>query len=178
MKYYKITQDDRYKTLIDGDSAKSLQQFAIELAYGKVELKGDEVFKVKYNEDDSKKKPLSDIYTFFRPIVIASEKAIEALQCTGEQQPLKLELPQEGFLGFFVTPLLENYLDKEKSKYDQGPNGYVVYKMVLKNVSTIKYDMFRILESPQTIIISEQVKERILKRKLKGFTFVEIPCTE
>ncbi|KPB22022.1 Uncharacterized protein AC516_1844 [Pseudomonas amygdali pv. sesami] len=38
--------------------------------------------------------------------------------------------------------------------------------------------MFRILESPQTIIISEQVKERILKRKLKGFTFVEIPCTE
>lgn len=178
VKYYKITQDDRYKTLIDGDSAKSLQQFAIQLAYGKAELKGDEVFKVKYNEDDHKKKPLSDIYTFFRPILIASEKAVEALQCTKKQQPLNLELPQEGLVGFFVTPLLENHLDKEKSKYDQGPDGYVVYKMVLKNVSTIEYDMFRILESPQTIIVSEQVKERILERKLKGFTLIEIPCTE
>ncbi|KPY85809.1 hypothetical protein RA263_27330 [Pseudomonas syringae pv. tagetis] len=178
MKYYKITQDDRYKTLIDGDSSNSLQQFAIQLAYGKVELKGDEAFKVKYNEDDHKKRPLSDIYTFFRPILIASEKAIEALQCTKKQQPLKLESPQEGLVGFFVTTLLENHLDKEKSKYDQGPNGYVVYKMALKNVSTIKHDMFRILESPQTIIVSEHVKERILERKLKGFTLVEIPCTE
>lgn len=177
VKYYKITQDDKYKTLIDGDSAKSLQQFAIQLAYGKADMKGDETFKVKYNEDDHKKKPLSDIYTFFRPILIASEKAAEALQCTKQQQ-LKLELPQEGLVGFFVTPLLENHLDKEKSKYDQGPNGYVVYKMALKNVSTIEHDIFRILESPQTIIVSEQLKERILKRNLKGFTLVEIPCTE
>ncbi|AVB18208.1 MULTISPECIES: hypothetical protein [Pseudomonas syringae group] len=178
MKYYKITQDDRYKTLIDGDSAKSLQQFATQLAYGKAELIGNEAFKVKFNEDDNKKKPLSDIYTFFRPILIASERAAEALQCTKKQQAIKLELPQEGLVGFFVTQLLENHLNKEKSKYDQGPNGYVVYKMVLQNASIIKHDMFRILESPQTIIASEQVKERILERKLKGFTLIEIPCTE
>ncbi|MFH7422593.1 hypothetical protein RA276_28680, partial [Pseudomonas syringae pv. tagetis] len=93
------------------------QQFAIQLAYGKVQLKGDEAFKVKYNQDDHKKRPLSDKYTFFRPILIASEKAIEALQCTKNQQPLKLESPQEGMEGFFVTTLLEKHLDKEKSKY-------------------------------------------------------------
>ncbi|KPB27036.1 Uncharacterized protein AC517_1324 [Pseudomonas syringae pv. syringae] len=45
-------------------------------------------------------------------------------------------------------------------------------------MSTIEHDIFRILESPQTIIVSEQLKERILKRNLKGFTLVEIPCTE
>ncbi|MFH7617885.1 hypothetical protein, partial [Pseudomonas syringae group genomosp. 7] len=77
-----------------------------QLAYGNVQQKCDEPLKVKDNEDDHKKRPLSDINTFFRPILIASEKAIEALQCTKKHQPLKLESPQEGLVGFFVSTLL------------------------------------------------------------------------
>ncbi|KII28712.1 hypothetical protein NL64_23265 [Pseudomonas fluorescens] len=55
MKIYSITQDDRYKTLVDADQSEGLQDFATQLAYGETTLVPEkQIFQVVYNSDDKK----------------------------------------------------------------------------------------------------------------------------
>lgn len=175
MKVYSITQDDKYKTLVDADQAGSLQEFATKLAYGETILEPEkQVFHVVYNSDDKKKPAFSDFYTFFRPVLVVSEKAYDALGFLQGFPKVKLLGPRAGDVAVFISELLSNVFDFEQSDYDKGEGGYVVYKAVLKIPESYMGEIFRIPENPQVLYVSQVFKETIEALGLKGVAFKEV----
>lgn len=133
MKIYSITQDDKYKTLIEADQVDGLQAFATKLAYGDASAVGDSSeYRLIYNSDDKKKKALSDFYTFFRPILVVSQKAYNELGFLQSLPRVNISGPRAGDVALYVAELMSGMFNAEKSDYDKGEGGYVVYKAVLR----------------------------------------------
>jgi hypothetical protein len=175
MKFYSITQDDKYKTLIDMNQVDGLQDFATKLAYGDASLESDtQKYSVVYNSDDKKKSALSDFYTFFRPILVVSEKAYEELGFLQVFPRVKISGPRENDVALYIAELLSDVFDFEKSDYDKGENGYVVYKAVLKTPENYRGEIFRVYESPQVLYVSQVFKEAVESNGLKGLVFREV----
>jgi hypothetical protein len=177
MKIYAITQDDKYKTLVGGEQANSLQEFATKLAFKEVGLDSEsDLYSVVYNSDDKKKKALSDFYTFFRPVLILSKMAYDELFFLRDFPCLRISSPRADDVAVFVSTVLTKAFDYEKSDYDKGPNGYVVYKPVLKISSDRTEAIFRIAESPQSLFVSQLFKDSVESKGLKGLKFREVEC--
>ncbi|MBV7556143.1 double-CXXCG motif protein [Pseudomonas sp. PDM28] len=175
MKIYSITQDDKYKTLIDADQVESLQEFATKLAYGEVILESErQAFCVVYNSDDKNKPALSDFFTFFRPILVVSEKAYDALDFLQTFPRVKLLGPRAGDVAIFIAELLSNAFDIDQSDYDRGEGGYVVYKAVLKIPESYTGEIFRIPENPQVLYVSQVFKDAVESLGLRGLAFKEV----
>jgi hypothetical protein len=175
MKIYSITQNDKYKTLVDADQVESLQEFATRLAYGDAILEPKkQAYHVVYNSDDKNKPALSDFFTFFRPILVVSEKAYGALGFLQVFPRVKLLGPRAGDVAVFITELLLDAFDVEHSDYDKGEGGYVVYKAVLKLPENYKVEIFRIPENPQVLYVSQIFKDFVESLGLKGLTFKEV----
>lgn len=175
MKVYSITQDDKYKTLIDAEQVESLQGFATKLAYGEVILESErQAFCVVYHSDDKHKSELSDFFTFFRPILVVSEKAYGALEFLQGFPKVKLLGPRAGDVAVFITELLRNAFDFEQSDYDRGECGYVVYKAVLKIQESYVREIFRIPENPQVLYVSQAFKDSVEALGLRGIAFKEV----
>ena len=179
MKIYSISQNDKYRTLIDADQAKSLQQFAQKLAYGEDVLESErEIFRVVYNSDDKNKPARSDFFTFFRPVLVVSEKAYEALDFLQTFPKVELLGPRAGDVAVFIAELLLNAFDIDQSDYDKGESGYVVYKPVLKVPGNYKGKIFRIPESPQVLYVSQEFKDVVCLHGLRGITFTDVTLSE
>lgn len=172
MKIFSITQDDKYKTLVDLDHASGLQDFATKLAYGEVTVdEKSEEYQLVFNVDDKKKKGLSDFYTYFRPVLVVSRRAY--LECGRlESFPrLPIASPHPDDVALFVSDLVSGIFDFENSDYDKGDTGYVVYKTVLKVPKTFDSQIFRIPENPQAVYVSEVFKTEVEARGLVGLKF-------
>lgn len=175
MKIYSITQDDRYKTLVDADQSEGLQDFATQLAYGETTLVPEkQIFQVVYNSDDIKKSELSDFFTFFRPVLVVSEKAYGALKFLQGFPRIKLLGPRTGDVAVFITELVSNAFDFEQSDYDRGEGGYVVYKAVLNISESHVREIFRIPENPQVLYVSQVFKDTVEALGLRGIAFKEV----
>lgn len=178
MKIYTITQDEKYKTLVDGEHVESLQEFATKLAFREASLDSEsELHSVIYNSDDKKKKALSDFYTYFRPVLILSKTAYDELFFLQKFPCLKISSPRPDDIAVFVSKILKNAFDYEKSDYDKGPNGYVVYKPVLKLSADRTEAIFRITESPQSLFVNQFFKDSVESKGLKGLKFREVECS-
>lgn len=174
MKFYSITQNDKYKTLIDADQVEGLQDFAIKLAYAEASLEPDgREYRIVYNSDDKKKAALSDFYTFFRPVLVVSEKAYAELGFLRDLPRVKISGPRVEDVALYVAEVLSNVFDYEKSDYDKGDGGYVVYKAVLKIPESYRGEIFRISESPQILYVSQVFKDAVESNGLKGLSFRE-----
>jgi hypothetical protein len=175
MKIYSITQNDKYKTLVDADQVESLQEFATKLAYGDAILESEkQSYRVIYNSDDKNKSAFSDFFTFFRPILVVSEKAYDALGFLQVFPRVKLLGPRAGDVAVFVTELLSDAFDVDQSDYDKGEGGYVVYKAVLKIPENYKGEIFRIPENPQVLYVSQVFKDAVESQGLRGVAFKEV----
>ncbi len=177
MKIYTITQDDKYKKLVDGEQVESLQEFAIKLAFREASLDPEsDLYFIAYNPDDEKKKALSDFYTFFRPILVLSKTAYDELIFLQKLPCVRISSPRADDVAVFVSTVLTKAFDYEKSDYDKGPNGYVVYKTVLKLSEDRTEAIFRIAESPHSLFVSQFFKDSIESKGLKGLEFREVEC--
>ncbi|MGF6110223.1 hypothetical protein HKK52_00135 [Pseudomonas sp. ADAK2] len=175
MKFYSITQNDKYKTLIDADQVGGLQDFATKLAYGETSLESDgREYRIVYNSDDEKKAAVSDFHTFFRPVLVVSEKAYAALGFLRVLPRVKISGPRFEDVALYITELLPDVFDFEKSDYDKGEGGYVVYKAVLKIPESYRGEIFRISESPQLLYVSQVFKDAVELSGLKGLNFREV----
>ena len=175
MKIYTITQDDKYKTLVDGEEVESLQEFAKKLAFREANLDCEiELYSVAYNTEDKKKKASSGFYTYFRPILILSKTAYDELTFLQDLPRIIISSPRPDDIAIFVSTILTNAFDYEKSDYDKGPNGYVVYKPVLKLSADRTEAIFRITESPQSLFVNQLFKDSVESKGLKGLKFREV----
>lgn len=175
MNIYTLTEGDKYKTLVDEDHAGGLQEFASSLAFNRALLPIQEfVGRVIYNPEDSKKKALSDFYTFFRPVLIASESAIGSLAALAKLPKVNVVTPREGDTALYVPNVVSGLFNFEESDYDEGPNGYVVYRTVLNSTVALTEQIFRIPESPMTLFVTQEFKDEVLLNKLKGLVFREV----
>lgn len=175
MKIYSITQNDKYKTLVDVDQVESLQEFATRLAYCDATLESEkQTYHVVYNSDDKNKPALSDFFTFFRPILVVSEKAYDALGFLQIFPRVKLFGPRVGDVAVFITELLSDAFDVDQSDYDKGEGGYVVYKAVLNVPANYKGEIFRVPENPQVLYVSQVFKDAVESQGLRGVAFKEI----
>lgn len=177
MKIYTITQDDKYKTLVDGEQVESLQELSTKLAFREAKLDPEnDFYSVVYNSDDKKKKALSDFYTYFRPVLILSKKAYDELVFLQGLPRFRISSPRADDVAVFVSTVLTKAFDYEKSDYDKGPSGYVVYKPVLKLSPDHTEAIFRIAESPQSLFVSQLFKDSVESKGLKGLKFREVEC--
>lgn len=175
MKIYSITQDDKYKTLVDTSQLGGLQDFATKLAYGETTLdSGQHIFRVVYNSDDRKKSAHSDFFTFFRPVLVVSDKAYEALEFLQGFPKIELLGPRAGDVAVFITELLSDAFDFKQSDYDKGAGGYVVYKAVLKIPESYVREIFRIPENPQVLYVNQAFKDAVETLGLRGIAFNEV----
>lgn len=175
MNIYALTEDDKYKTLVDEEHAGGLQEFASSLAFNRALLPFHEfVGRVIYNPEDSKKKAHSDFYTFFRPILIASDSAVSKLAALAKLPRVKVMTPRQGDTALYVPNMVSGLFNFEESDYDEGPNGYVVYRTVLNSTVALTEQIFRIPESPMALFVTQEFKDEVLLNKLKGLVFREI----
>jgi hypothetical protein len=175
MNIYTLTEGDKYKTLVDEDHAGGLQEFASSLAFNRALLPIQEfVGRVIYSPEDSKKKALSDFYTFFRPVLIASESAVGSLAALAKLPKVNVVTPREGDTALYVPNVVSGLFNFEGSEYDEGPNGYVVYRTVLNSTVALTEQIFRIPESPMTLFVTQEFKDEVLLNKLKGLVFREV----
>ncbi|WP_169316102.1 imm11 family protein, partial [Pseudomonas agarici] len=148
-----------------------------ELAFREASLDPEsELYSVVYNSDDKKKKASSDFYTYFRPVLILSKRAYDELIFLQDLPCLRISSPRTDDVAIFVSTVLKNAFDYEKSDYDKGPNGYVVYKPVLKLSADCTEAIFRIAESPQSLFVNQLFKDSVESKGLKGLKFREVEC--
>jgi hypothetical protein len=175
MNIYTLTESDQYKTLVDEEHVGGLQEFASSLAFNRALLPIQEfVGRVIYNPGDSKKKADSDFYTFFRPVLIASESAIGKLSALAKLPKINVVTPRKGDTALYVPNVVSGLFNFEQSDYDEGPSGYVVYRTVLNSTVALTEQIFRIPESPMVLFVTQDFKDEVLLNGLKGLVFREI----
>lgn len=87
---------------------------------------------------------------------------------------VKISGPRFEDVALYITELLPDVFDFEKSDYDKGEGGYVVYKAVLKIPESYRGEIFRISESPQLLYVSQVFKDAVELSGLKGLNFREV----
>ncbi|WP_258324572.1 hypothetical protein [Frischella perrara] len=112
---------------------------------------------------------------FFKTILVFSESALTALadilEPRGQLLPVITESKRKKFYGYYPTNPLSGCFDKEKSIYDECPNGFVVDKpfLIAQNI-TDEY-LFSVEEDMSRIFVTDKFKQRVEDANLLGFDF-------
>lgn len=174
MKYYSLTQSSEFKTLVGRFDDLALYDAAKQYAFGKdFNAVFSRQYELEFSSDDKKKKDGSDIFTFFRPVLIVTSKAKALFQSVIPDSVHNLNVlsPNPDHSGIVLEKLLSGAFNKEMSEFDEYPSGLVVYKMVLNAAAIQGVDVFRVAENPLSIYVSEKFVEMSKVRGLKGFEF-------
>ena len=132
----------------------------------KLELRRNELGKKNYQFDFS---------GFLGPFLVFSESALTALadilEPRGQLLPVITESKRKKFYGYYPTNPLSGCFDKEKSIYDEWPNGLIIRKLFLiaKNI-TDDY-LFPIEEDIGFVFVTDKFKQRVEDANLLGFDF-------
>ena len=125
--------------------------------------------------DSGKKNYQFDFCSFLSPFFVISESALTALadilEPRGQLLPVITESKRKKFFGYYPTNPLSGCFDKEKSIYDEWPNGFVVDKpfLITKNI-TDEY-LFSIEEDMRRVFVTDKFKQRVEDANLLGFDF-------
>ena len=132
----------------------------------KLELRRNELGKKNYQFDFS---------GFLNPFLVFSESALTALadilEPRGQLLPVITESKRKQFFGYYPTNPLSGCFDKEKSVYEECPNGLMIRKLFLiaKNI-TDEY-LFSIEEDISFVFVTDKFKQRVEDANLLGFDF-------
>ena len=132
----------------------------------KLELRRNELGKKNYQFDFS---------GALNPFLVFSESALTALadilEPRGQLLPVITESKRKQFFGYYPTNPLSGCFDKEKSVYDEWPNGFVVDKpfLIAQNI-TDEY-LFSVEEDMRRVFVTDKFKQRVEDANLLGFNF-------
>lgn len=177
MKYYSITQNDDFKTLVGKQGDLALHDAAQQYAFGKdVSAVFSTQYELEFNSDDKRKKDGSDVFTFFRPVLVLTSKARELFKSIAPDSFVDIDVrsPNSDHFGVVVDTKLVGALNRELSEFDEYPNGLVVYKLVLNRPAVQECDVFRVAENPLSIYVSERFLDAAKGGDLKGLDFKEV----
>ena len=132
--------------------------------------------------DSGKKNYQFDFCGFSKPFFVISESALTALadilEPRGQLLPVITESKRKKFYGYYPTNPLSDCFDKEKSVYDEWPNGFVVDKpfLIAQNI-TDEY-LFSVEEDKRRVFVTDKFKQRVEDANLLGLDFsIEIPTS-
>ncbi|GLR36210.1 imm11 family protein [Pseudomonas plecoglossicida] len=177
MKYYSITQDSKFKTLIGRSGDLSLHAAAQQYAFGKASGSIFEwQYELEFNSDDKKKKDGSDVFTFFKPVLILTSRARAVFDSVAPDsiEDINILSPNSDHSGVLVHTVLESAFNRGLSEFDEYPNGLVVYKVALNALAVQGCDVFRVAESPLSVFVSDKFVDAAKDSGLKGLDFKEV----
>ena len=125
--------------------------------------------------DFGKKNYQFDFSDFLNPFFIFSESALTALadilEPRGQLLPVITESKRKQFFGYYPTNSLSGCFDKEKSIYDEWPNGLMIRKLFLIAENITDEYLFSIEESISGVFVTDKFKQRVEDANLLGFDF-------
>ena len=139
---------------------------------------GDEYQPIKLElgrSDSGKKNYQFGFSSFLCPFFVISESALTALadifEPRGQLLPVITESKRKRFFGYYPTNPLSGCFGKEKSVYDEWPNGLMIRNIFLiaKNI-TDEY-LFSIEEDISFVFVTDKFKQRVEDANLLGFDF-------
>ena len=146
---------------------------------------GDDYQPIKFElrrSDSGKKNYQFDFCSFLSPFFVISESALTALadilEPRGQLLPVITESKRKKFYGYYPTNPLSGCFDKEKSIYEECPNGLMIDKpfLIAQNI-TDEY-LFSIEEDISFVFVTDKFKQRVEDANLLGFDFsFEIPTS-
>ena len=125
--------------------------------------------------DSGKKNYQFDFSGFLNPFLVFSESALTALadilEPRGQLLPVITESKRKQFFGYYPTNSLSGCFDKEKSIYDEWPNGLMIRKLFLIAENITDEYLFSIEESISGVFVTDKFKQRVEDANLLGFDF-------
>ena len=116
-----------------------------------------------------------DFSGFLNPFLVFSESALTALadilEPRGQLLPVITESKRKRFFGYDPTNPLSGCFDKEKSVYDECPNGFVVEKPFLIAQNITDDYLFSVEEDMRRVFVTDKFKQRVEDANLLGFDF-------
>ncbi len=116
-----------------------------------------------------------DFCSFLSPFLVFSESALttlaDILEPRGQLLPVITESKRKKFFGYYPTNPLSGCFDKEKSIYDECPNGFVVDKPFLIAQNITDDYLFPIEECISRVFVTDKFKQRVEDANLLGFDF-------
>ena len=132
----------------------------------KLELRRNELGKKNYQFDFS---------GALNPFLVFSESALTALadilEPRGQLLPVITESKRKKFYGYYPTNPLSGCFDKEKSVYDEWPNGLIIRKLFLIAQNITDEYLFSIEEDIGFVFVTDKFKQRVEDANLLGFDF-------
>lgn len=176
---YGMRQDEAFQPLVqvDGDGEVAYDEsVAIRATALCGRGFGQDYDPVKLAWGTSRRKKTSDVHTMLSPFLVFSERAFDALAplLHDSGEILQVEAPIKGMLGFHVTRVIEGAVDMEASKFKIYPQATVFNKISILRGRVEGVDIFRLKESPAIVFVSENFREWVEQKKLKGFDFGEV----
>ena len=125
--------------------------------------------------DFGKKNYQFDFCGFSRPFLVFSESALTALadilEPRGQLLPVITESKRKKFYGYYPTNPLSGCFDKEKSVYDEWPNGLIIRKLFLIAQNITDEYLFSVEEDISRVFVTDKFKQRVEDANLLGFDF-------
>ena len=125
--------------------------------------------------DSGKKNYQFDFSGFLGPFLVFSESALTALadilEPRGQLLPVITESKRKQFFGYYPTNPLSGCFDKEKSVYEEWPNGLKIEKTFLIAQNITDDYLFSIEESISRVFVTDKFKQRVEDANLLGFDF-------
>ena len=132
--------------------------------------------------DSGKKNYQFDFSGALNPFLVFSESALTALadilEPRGQLLPVITESKRKKFFGYYPTNPLSGCFDKEKSVYEEWPNGLMIRKLFLIAQNITDDYLFSIEEDISRVFVTDKFKQRVEDANLLGFDFsIEIPTS-
>ena len=125
--------------------------------------------------DFGKKNYRFDLSSALNPFLVFSESALTALadilEPRGQLLPVITASKRKKFFGYYPTNPLSGCFDKEKSIYDEWPNGLMIRKLFLIAENITDEYLFSIEESISGVFVTDKFKQRVEDANLLGFDF-------
>ena len=125
--------------------------------------------------DSGKKNYQFDFSDFLGPFLVFSESALTALadilEPRGQLLPVITESKRKKFFGYYPTNPLSGCFDKEKSVYEEWPNGLMIRKLFLIAQNITDEYLFSIEEDIGFVFVTDKFKQRVKDANLLGFDF-------
>ena len=125
--------------------------------------------------DFGKKNYQFDFSDFLNPFLVFSESALTALadilEPRGQLLPVITESKRKQFFGYYPTNPLSGCFDKEKSIYEECPNGLIIRKLFLTAQNITDEYLFSIEEDIGFVFVTDKFKQRVEDANLLGFDF-------
>ena len=104
-----------------------------------------------------------------------SESALTALadilEPRGQLLPVITESKRKKFYGYYPTNPLSGCFDKEKSIYEEWPNGLMIRKPFLIAQNITDDYLFSVEEDMRRVFVTDKFKQRVEDANLLGFDF-------